>query len=235
MLLNYALLRIPANHVETSTAQGDSSTSTTKLTIVNIRDIGRKEGKDKNDIVKIEDLSVLSVNDLLSRKTPISQDKINQKKAKLLQRERTKFKTSRQDTIAGVESDLLLNTGIEFESKKGTPIDELNSHELVYYSFRNRSAIQYKNAIVKNMNILKQSNPRLFLRIKDTIHNMKGKISYDREGNVMNIRVLQWSDSDEIQDFFVQALRDIRAIRNPPQGILDDRGFRATYELKLVL
>lgn len=206
-----------------------------EVLVINVRKVGRKNGEDKRDTVRLKDLSTQSIEDLLSRKTELSKNKINTVKQRKSALESIQMKSDDIPSIAGTDSNLVLNSGIKFESKKGVPIDELNTQELVYYGFKNRTAIQYKNAVVKNINILKKDNPSLFRRIQNTIHNMRGKISYDRNGNVVNIKILQWSDSNEVQDFFLNALKDIRAIPNPPEGILDEEGFRATYELKLIL
>ena len=206
-----------------------------KVFIVKVREVGRKNAKDPRDTIKLKDLSVQSIDDLLTRKSPIRKNKITKIKQRKTAIKNIEFKADEIQSIAGEDSDLILNSGIKFESKKGVPVDELNTQELVYYAFKNRTAIQYKNSVVKNLNILKRDNPSLFRRIKDSIHDMSGKISYDREGNVVNIKITQWSDSNEVQDFFVNALKDIRAIPNPPEGLLDEEGFRATYHLKLVL
>lgn len=213
-----------------------STQDASKVIIVKIRDIGRKKAKGKVDTVQLRDLKIQSNTDLLTKRSNSEYQK------KEVQRPTRKsaldnLKVNKNVVITSQEksSDFVLNTSTQFESKKGTAIDELNTNELVYYAFKMRTAKQYKNAVLKNINELKTKSPTLFLKLKNSIHKMRGKITYDSEGNVVEIKILKWSDSNEVQDFFVNALKDIRAIPNPPQGILNDDGFKATYDLQLSL
>ncbi len=210
--------------------------SSSAIKLINIRELGRKNAKDKNDTVKLKDLALQTNTDLLTKRQFNQKktfSKSNLTRAKAIEN----IKMNRQNTVfeSHQKNDFVLNTASQIEFKKGSSVDELNTHELVYHAFRMRTAKQYKNAVIKNINKLKKNNPTLFSRLKNSIHKMRGRISYDINGNVVSIKTLKWSDSQEIQDFFVNALKDIRAIPNPPKGILTEDGFRAIYDLQLTL
>lgn len=232
IFLNVGFLYLNFKNKSSAVVSQDSS----KVIIVKIRDIGRKNATDKRDSVQLKDLTIQSNPDLLTKRSDYEfQKKESQMPTRKNALENLKANKNVVITSEEKSSDFILNTSTQFESKKGVAIDELNTDELVYYAFKMRTAKQYKNAVLQNINDLKSKYPTLFLKLKNSIHQMRGKISYDQEGNVIEIKILKWSDSNEIQDFFVNALKDIRAIPNPPKGILNDDGFKATYDLQLSL
>ena len=101
-----------------------------KVFIVKVREVGRKNAKDPRDTIKLKDLSVQSIDDLLTRKSPIRKNKITKIKQRKTAIKNIEFKADEIQSIAGEDSDLILNSGIKFESKKGVPVDELNTRLL---------------------------------------------------------------------------------------------------------
>ena len=59
-------------------------------------------------------------------------------------------------------------------------------------------------------------------------------IVFDKEGNIVSIQIMRWSQSDEVQDLFEQTLKEIRSLPNPPKALLENNEeFNIYYNLKI--
>ena len=63
---------------------------------------------------------------------------------------------------------------------------------------------------------------------------MLGKITFDHKGNAQQLKVLKWARDDLTQAKFLETLKNIRKIHNPPSEIIaDDKTFTIFYGLKI--
>jgi hypothetical protein len=63
---------------------------------------------------------------------------------------------------------------------------------------------------------------------------MLGKITFDHKGNAQQLKVLKWARDDLIQAKFLETLKNIRKVHNPPsEMIADDKTFTIFYGLKI--
>ncbi len=113
------------------------------------------------------------------------------------------------------------NVLFDLEVPKGVKEDELNEHELVFYSFRKRTAIAYVNSFQKNLNIFETQNPHLQFPLTKGPETISGKITYDKNGDILRIETLKYTQIQKLQNFFMEVLKDMNSIPNPPKEIIN--------------
>ncbi len=117
-------------------------------------------------------------------------------------------------------SDILVN----LEVPEGVNPDELNKYELMFYGFQRRTAIGYINSFYKNLDQFQRENPHLQFPMTDTKQVMTGRVTYDSKGNIVQIKMIRWSNQERLQDFFVEVLKDMDTLHNPPQALWEKSG-----------
>lgn len=125
------------------------------------------------------------------------------------------------------------DTMVKLEVPKGVKEDELNKHELVFYSFQKRTAMNYINSFYKKLNEFELKNPHLKFPLTKEKQRMIGRVIYDKEGNIVKINILKWTNVTKLQDFFVEVLKEMNSIPNPPDKILKDDQFTVFYSLSI--
>lgn len=125
------------------------------------------------------------------------------------------------------------DTLVKLEVPKGVKEDELNKHELVFYSFQKRTALNYINSFYKKLNEFELKNPHLHFPLTDKKEKMIGRVVYDKNGNIIKINMLQWSNVEKLQDFFLDVLKEMTALPNPPDQIIQDEQFTVFYALTI--
>ncbi len=125
------------------------------------------------------------------------------------------------------------DTMVKLEVPKGVKEDELNKHELVFYSFQKRTAMNYINSFYKKLNEFELKNPHLKFPLTNKKQKMIGRVIYDKDGNIVKINILKWTNVNKLQDFFVDVLKEMNSIPNPPDKILKDDQFTVFYSLSI--
>lgn len=120
---------------------------------------------------------------------------------------------------------------VELEMPDGVPEDELNKAELVFYSFRKRTALNYVNSFYTELTDFNTQNPHLNFPMTENTESMTGRITYDKDGNIVRIKMLRWTDKDKLQQFFLQVLKNMNSLPNPPEIIIKDGEFHVYYSL----
>lgn len=124
------------------------------------------------------------------------------------------------------------NVAVNLEVPKGVKLDELNKEELMFYSFQRRSALQYVSAFYNKLQEFERQNPHLQFPMTKEQTRMTGRITYDKEGNIMRIKMLEWTKTQRLQDFFVEVLQEMNSLPNPPKLLIDENGeFSIVYSL----
>ena len=131
----------------------------------------------------------------------------------------------RQAVVSPEEAYFLNKTGLDihFETPEGVDINDLNKQELVFYSFKKRIGETFVNSVLSSYQKYKLSNPHHLIPAPNLAEQVTGRITYDRQGNVKVIKVLKWSTDDNTQEFFEQALQNIKNLPNPPKDILRNK------------
>lgn len=117
-------------------------------------------------------------------------------------------------------SDILVN----LEVPEGVDPGELNKYELMFYGFQRRTAIGYINSFYKHLDKFQRENPHLHFPMTDTKQVMTGRLTYDEKGNIVQIKMIRWTNVERLQDFFVEVLKDMDTLHNPPQALWDKTG-----------
>ena len=122
----------------------------------------------------------------------------------------------------------------DLQVPKGVPEDELNSAELVFYSFRKRTAITYINSFIKELNHFERTRPHLQFPLTKSPQLISGQITYDKNGDILKINTLRWSNITELQNFFMDVLKNMSSLPNPPKEIINENGeFVINFSLAL--
>ncbi len=117
-------------------------------------------------------------------------------------------------------SDVMVN----LEVPEGVDPDELNKYELMFYGFQRRTAMGYVNSFYKHLDKFMSENPHLQFPMTETKQVMTGRLTYDRNGNIKQIKMVRWSNIEKLQGFFENVLKDMDTLHNPPQALWDKTG-----------
>lgn len=219
------------------------------LKIVNIRTVGKEEGlkdavpvqKKPNKNKKLLDRKIVAKDLSVSPAQNLAIDEFKQKrrgKATLLAEQKKKFNPNLSINNSKIKAFLtndpyslpaesqmtdleLADVLFDLEIPKGVPEDELNKHELVFYSFRKRTALAYVNSFQKNLNIFETRNPHLNFPLTSEPETIAGKITYDKNGDILRIETLRYTQIAKLQDFFMDVLQDMKSLPNPPKEIIN--------------
>lgn len=136
------------------------------------------------------------------------------------------------DMISGAQK--INDAVVSIEVPDGVEPDELNKYELMFYGFQKRTAINYVNSILKNLNKFQKKHPHYKLPSSARIL-MTARVTYDTEGNVMQIKMVRWTHVNEIQDLFENVVKDIDQLHNPPKALWEKQGqFSLYYTLEIL-
>lgn len=124
------------------------------------------------------------------------------------------------------------DVGVNLELPKGVKLDELNEEELMFYSFQKRTAMKYISSFFSKLQEFERQNPHLEFPLTKSKTRMSGKIIYDKNGNIVRIKILEWTKPQRLQDFFVDVLKDLDSLPNPPKLLIDENDeFAIVYSL----
>lgn len=129
-------------------------------------------------------------------------------------------------------TERISNFEIRYERPEGVSGDELNSDEKAYYSFYVRSYKNYFAKIYSNYERIVVERPGLS-KVFDGKHVLIGKIDYDENGNIITVRILKSSESDDLHYFFEETLKQLNQ-PNPPKVFTKNRKqFSIYYQLQI--
>jgi hypothetical protein len=139
------------------------------------------------------------------------------------------FQSPTQVLSAIDETDVNIN----LEVPKGVPEDELNQHEQVFYSFQKRIVNAYINSFRKELNQFERKNPRLRFPLTKDKQKMAGRVIYDGNGDILKIQTLKWTNVDKLQGFFMDVLKNMSSLPNPPTEVLENEQFAINFVLTI--
>lgn len=123
---------------------------------------------------------------------------------------------------------------VHFEPPEGVSEDELNSVEKMFYSFQKRTFEGYFNSFITTYNRVIQLRPQLRRTLNSEVHHLTGRVTFDRDGNIVAIKILRWSQDDNLQKLFEETLKEIKSLPNPPKAIIGKSDqFNIYYQLKI--
>lgn len=121
----------------------------------------------------------------------------------------------------------LSNFEIRYERPEGVSEDELNSDEKAYYSFFKRSYAAYLSKLYATYEKVAIERPGLEKDFEGK-HLLIGKIDYDEKGNIVTVKILKSSESDNVHYFFEETLKQLN-LPNPPKSFVKNKKSFSTY------
>ncbi len=126
----------------------------------------------------------------------------------------------------------LSNFEIRYERPEGVSEDELNSDEKAYYSFFKRSYASYLSKLYATYDKVSVERPGIEKDFEGK-HLLIGRIDYDEKGNIVTVKILKSSDSDDIHYFFEETLKQLN-LPNPPKSFIKSKkGFSTYYQIQI--
>lgn len=124
------------------------------------------------------------------------------------------------------------NFDIRIERPEGVSEDQLNSDEKAFYSFYRRTYMNYVSNLFSTYEKIRIEKPGLDRDFEDK-HLLIGRIDYDENGDIVTIKILKSSDSDNVHYFFEEALKRLK-IPNPPKiFIKKQKQFSVYYQIHI--
>jgi len=118
---------------------------------------------------------------------------------------------------------------LQFDPPEGIPEDELNSVEKIFYSFQKRTYETYLNSFIKTYYDILRSRPILKKHLNNDRHRLNGRVTFDRNGDITAVKILQSTRSDEVHALFEKTLDQMRKVPNPPKDLLQKDGTFTIY------
>lgn len=126
------------------------------------------------------------------------------------------------------------NMFMRFEPPEGIDPDELNTIEKMFYGFQIRVFENYIRALMTSYNELQARNPRLKNQLQSGRYNLAGRVTFDREGNIVSLRITRWTNQTDVQELFERSLQNINKLPNIPSELMGDSDrFNIYYILQI--
>ncbi len=209
--------------------ENDAESAANQKLIIEFKFVGEEESKSEN--------KVFAQSDAKRGKKP--QDADGKPKPKLRKVRTLKFQENqsfRKQLPLALQNTSLAqsNSTFSLEIPKGVPEEELNELQRVLYSFYLRLQGQYVSTLVDKYMEEQRINPRFQVPINRDRDRVTLRATYDLNGNIIRIRTLLSARHKDHSDFFLEAVKRIETIPNPPDVLLDDKKqFHVNYDLRL--
>ncbi|MBY0517654.1 MAG: hypothetical protein K2P81_12130 [Bacteriovoracaceae bacterium] len=105
---------------------------------------------------------------------------------------------------------------MQVEVPEGVAMDELNEFELMFYGFQKRMMEKYVNSIMLNVRDYEKKYS-LQMLMPEGKHVMTGRVTFDSDGNIKQIKMLRWTQADKLQAMFEDILKSMLTLPNPPK------------------
>ncbi len=142
-----------------------------------------------------------------------------------------KQKVVRESNLRAIDPRVAANADfdLQFDLPEGTTLDELNSSEKKFFSFQKRTFTTYVHSFISTYQSEILSHPQIKYHMNQGNHLLTGRIIFDKEGNIISVKIIKSSPSDEIHNLFEKTLIGIHKLPNPPLELVGDREEFAIY------
>lgn len=132
----------------------------------------------------------------------------------------------------GIAAQKISNFEIRYERPEGVSEDELNSDEKAFYSFYKRSYSSYVSKLYSTYEQVAITKPRINKDFENK-HLLVARVDYDENGNIVTVKILKSSESDDIHYFFEETLKKL-TLPNPPKIFLKrKKEFSIYYQVQI--
>jgi hypothetical protein len=112
---------------------------------------------------------------------------------------------------------------MQVEVPEGVAADELNQFELQFYGFQKRLVSKYLNSIELQVREYEKRFSMQTLGVAGK-HTMTGRVTFDSDGNIKQIKMVRWTQADKLQSLFEDILKSMIALPNPPKMLRNSSG-----------
>lgn len=180
---------------------------------------------ESSDLKDLKDLKLKKSQSTFSGQGPQAK---NHKEPPLTQKDvRFQQKLSNQifPNLSAIDQHFLSHTGpfMNLETPRGVPYDELNSSEKKFFSFQKRTYENYVNALLSSYHNIIKGRPRLVHELFSSDQHLSAQMTIDPQGNVQSLKFIRWSDNEDLQKLFEDALKGIHLLPNPPKELFDNQ------------
>jgi hypothetical protein len=162
----------------------------------------------------------------------------NPKKEKIIRRDHDQDNLKQEaynnnsSTFSSPIAQKMSNFEIRYERPEGVSEDELNSDEKAFYSFFKRSYANYLSKLYATYDKAVIERPGLEKDFNSK-HVLLARIDYDEKGNILLIKIIKSSDSDNIHYFFEETLKQLN-LPNPPKSFIKNKKqFSTFYQIQI--
>ena len=136
------------------------------------------------------------------------------------------FKKMARDPMLQGGADILSSqrVALNFEVPQGKKLDELNESELKLYGFLRRGAMKYVASLSAEVKEFELQNPHLRFPLTESKQVLTGRLVYDGQGNLKQIKMVRWTNIDRLQTFFQSVLQRLDTLQNPPKELWIENG-----------
>jgi hypothetical protein len=148
----------------------------------------------------------------------------------------TRTRLIRDFAPKGKYGEILSNSSLNFEfaRPKGVPANELNSFEKIFYGFQVRTYKKYLNAFLSAYNHEISAHPHLKEGLLRNRHFLKGRVTFDINGDIMAIKIMQDSNNDYLLRIFERTLQKMDPLANPPKNLfIEEDQFSVYFQLSV--
>jgi type IV secretory pathway VirB10-like protein len=131
--------------------------------------------------------------------------------------------TNYQGAVASSPTLSQSNVDVQVEVPEGVNLNELNEFELMFYSFQKRMMEKYIESIILQVRAFERHHPRKSL-FPEGKHVMTSRVTFDKDGNIMQIKMIRWTQVPELQNIFEEAIKSMNSLPNPPKMLWEKSG-----------
>jgi len=149
--------------------------------------------------------------------------------------QKSNLKQIKKSKIFSLPNKMINNTNfnIGIAPIDETKLDKLNSVDKKFFSFQKRVFKKYIQNFLKSYQNKKTIHPNLKDEILRDRFKLFGKLTYDHNGHIISLKILNKVDKKNIQLLFEETLKEINFIPNPPKELLNKKQqFSIYYQLR---
>ncbi len=116
-----------------------------------------------------------------------------------------------------------------FELPEGVSENELNSADKEFYGFYKRAGERYFSSIIRTFREMSVNTPYLSTKLKFGKKEFKGRVVFDKDGNIVMIKITKGSINEYAQNLFENILKNIGPLYNPPNSLISKNSDMTFY------
>jgi hypothetical protein len=105
---------------------------------------------------------------------------------------------------------------------QGVKFNQLNRYDKILYGFTIRLQSLFQSSIIKNFLDAEFANPNFSKQAAQQTTKIRGKVTYDKNGQLIRVYSLNGAQYKLLQDAFMNSLNDVHIIQNIPDLVFNE-------------